>query len=61
MTDFNYERAYNKIACLVAERFPECEVNVLDMVLLLCLENDTLRMTLGMPLAKDVLKKFDDV
>ena len=59
MTDFNYQRAYNHIALLVGGRFPECEVTVVDMVRLLCLENDTLRMTIGMPLAKAVVDIVD--
>ena len=59
MTDFNYQRAYNHIAFLVGDRFPECEVTVVDMVRLLCLENDTLRMTIGMPLAKAVVDATD--
>jgi hypothetical protein len=53
---FNYQRAYAHIAEIVGERFPECEVTVVDMVRLLCLENDTLRMTLRMPLPRDVIK-----
>jgi hypothetical protein len=56
MTEFNYQRAYTHIANLVANRFPECEVTVVDMVRLLCLENDTLRITLGMPSAKAVIE-----
>ena len=56
MTDFNYQRAYTHIAEIVGERFPECEVTVVDMVRLVCLENDTLRMTLGMPLPQDAIK-----
>ena len=57
--EFDYVLAYNRIACLVGDRFPECEITVYDMVRLLCIENDTLRMTLGMPLAKKVLEKSD--
>jgi hypothetical protein len=56
MTEFNYQRAYTHIANLVANRFPECEVTVVDMVRLLCLENDTLRITLGMPSVKAVIE-----
>ena len=59
MAEFNYQRAYNHIALLVGDRFPECEVTVVDMVRLLCLENDTLRMTIGMPLAKAVVDATD--
>jgi hypothetical protein len=59
MTEFNYQRAYAQIAEIVAERFPECEVTVVDMVRLLCLENDTLRMTLKMPLPRDAVKAAD--
>jgi len=55
MTDFNYERAYNNITRIVYSRFPECELSVVDMVRFICLENDTLRMTLGMPLPAKVL------
>jgi hypothetical protein len=56
MTEFNYQRAYTHIANLVANRFPECEVTLVDMVRLLCLENDILRITLGMPSAKAVIE-----
>lgn len=59
MSEFNYQRAYTHIAEIVAERFPECEVTVVDMVRLICLENDTLRMALGMPLPRDVIKAAD--
>ena len=57
MTEFDYTRAYHAIAFAVSERFPECEITVVDMVRLLCIENDTLRMALGMPLPSDVLSK----
>ena len=54
-----YRRIVNGVSALVENRFPESDITLVDMVRLLCLENDTLRMTLGMPLAKDVLDKSD--
>jgi hypothetical protein len=45
--DFDFRRGFYEISELVACRFPECEITVVDMVRLLCIENDTLRMTIG--------------
>jgi hypothetical protein len=53
--DFDFRRGFYEISELVACRFPECEITVVDMVRLLCIENDTLRMTIGIPLPKAVL------
>jgi hypothetical protein len=43
-----------RIAHEVGKQFPECEVTTLDMVKLLIHENNTLRMALKIPTARDV-------
>jgi hypothetical protein len=54
MTDIDYKTEYMRIAHEVGKQFPECEVTTLDMVKLLIHENNTLRMALKIPTARDV-------
>jgi hypothetical protein len=53
--EINYRTAYLEIAGIVFSRFPTCEITTVDMVRMLAFENDTLRIALNMPLAKQVL------
>jgi hypothetical protein len=41
-------------------RFPTCEITTVDMVRMLAFENDTLRMALNIPLAKQVLSATEN-
>jgi hypothetical protein len=54
MTDLDYKTEYLRIAREVGKQFPECEATTLDMVKLLIHENNTLRMALKIPTARDV-------
>jgi hypothetical protein len=54
MNELDYKTEYNRIAHEVGKQFPECEVTTLDMVKLLIHENNTLRMALKIPTARDV-------
>ena len=56
---FDYEKAYNSIACVVGELYPTCEVTTVDMVVLLAHEVDTLRIALGIPTRKAVIVKLE--
>jgi hypothetical protein len=59
-TDMNYRTAYLEIAEIVFSRFPTCEITTVDMVRMLAFENDTLRIALKLPLAKQVLSATED-
>jgi len=39
--EFDYRKHYLEIACIVAPRFPTCEICTADMVRMLAYENDT--------------------
>ena len=54
MNEIDYRVEYQRIAHEVGKQFPECEVTTLDMVKLLIHENNTLRMALKIPTARDV-------
>jgi hypothetical protein len=54
MNEIDYKVEYQRIAHEVGKQFPECEVTTLDMVKLLIHENNTLRMALKIPTARDV-------
>lgn len=54
MNELDYKTEYMRIAHEVGEQFPECEVTTLDMVKLLIHENNTLRMALKIPTAREV-------
>jgi len=54
MNEIDYKVEYQRIAHEVGKQFPECEVITLDMVKLLIHENNTLRMALKIPTARDV-------
>ena len=54
MNELDYKTEYMRIAHEVGKQFPECEVTTLDMVKLLIHENNTLRMALKIPTARDV-------
>jgi hypothetical protein len=54
MNEIDYKVEYQRIAHEVSKQFPECEVTTLDMVKLLIHENNTLRMALKIPTARDV-------
>jgi hypothetical protein len=54
MNEIDYRVEYQRIAHEVGKHFPECEVTTLDMVKLLIHENNTLRMALKIPTARDV-------
>jgi hypothetical protein len=54
MNEIDYKIEYQRIAHEVGKQFPECEVTTLDMVKLLIHENNTLRMALKIPTARDV-------
>jgi hypothetical protein len=54
MNEIDYKVEYQRIAHEVGKQFPECEVTTLDMVKLLIHENNTLRMALKIPIARDV-------
>ena len=53
--EMDYRTAYLEIAQVMYSRFPACEITTVDMVRMLAFENDTLRMALNIPLAKQVL------
>jgi hypothetical protein len=53
--EMNYRTAYLEITEVMLNRFPTCEITTVDMVRMLAFENDTLRMALNIPLAKQVL------
>jgi hypothetical protein len=53
--EMDYRTAYLEIAQVMYSRFPTCEITTVDMVRMLAFENDTLRMALNIPLAKQVL------
>jgi hypothetical protein len=55
MNEIDYKTEYMRIAHEVGKQFPECEVTTLDMVKLLIHENNTLRMALKIPTARDVV------
>jgi hypothetical protein len=54
MNEIDYKVEYQRIAHEVGKQFPECEVTTLDMIKLLIHENNTLRMALKIPTARDV-------
>ncbi len=54
MNEIDYKVEYQRIAHEVGKQFPECEVTTLDMVKLLIHENNTLRMALKIPTARNV-------
>jgi len=54
MNEIDYRVEYQRIAHEVGKQFPECEVTTLDMVKLLIHENNTLRMALKIPTAREV-------
>jgi hypothetical protein len=54
MNEIDYRVEYQRIAREVGNLFPECEVTTLDMIKLLIHENNTLRMALKIPTARDV-------
>jgi hypothetical protein len=54
MNELDYKTEYMRIAHEVGKQFPECEMTTLDMVKLLIHENNTLRMALKIPTARDV-------
>jgi hypothetical protein len=54
MNEIDYKVEYQRIAHEVGKQFPECEVTTLDMVKLLIHENNTLRIALKIPTARDV-------
>jgi hypothetical protein len=54
MNEIDYKVEYQRIAHEVGKQFPECEITTLDMVKLLIHENNTLRMALKIPTARDV-------
>jgi len=58
--EMNYRTAYLEIAGIMFSRFPTCEITTVDMVRMLAFENDTLRMALNIPLAKQVLSATEN-
>jgi hypothetical protein len=58
--EMDYRTAYLEIAQVMYSRFPACEITTVDMVRMLAFENDTLRMALKLPLAKQVLSATED-
>ena len=58
--EMNYRTAYLEIAEIMFSRFPTCEITTVDMVRMLAFENDTLRMALNIPLAKQVLSATEN-
>ena len=56
--EMDYKGEYLRIANVMGDIYPECEVTTLDMVKLLIHENDTLRIALKMPTRKAVLKQL---
>jgi hypothetical protein len=58
--EMDYRTAYLEIAEIMFSRFPTCEITTVDMVRMLAFENDTLRMALKLPLAKQVLSATED-
>ena len=58
--EMDYRTAYLEIAGIMSNRFPTCEITTVDMVRMLAFENDTLRMALNIPLAKQVLSAIED-
>jgi hypothetical protein len=58
--EMDYRTAYLEIAEIMFSRFPACEITTVDMVRMLAFENDTLRMALKLPLAKQVLSATED-
>jgi hypothetical protein len=61
MNELDYKTEYMRIAHEVGKQFPECEVTTLDMVKLLIHENNTLRMALKIPTARDVYWRLHTV
>ena len=53
--EMDYHTAYLEIVQVMCSRFPVCEITTVDIVRMLAFENDTLRMALNIPLAKQVL------
>lgn len=53
--EMDYRKHYLEIVCIVAPRFPTCEICTADMVRMLAFENDTLRMALNLPLPQAVI------
>jgi len=58
--EMDYRIAYLEIAGIMFSRFPTCEITTVDMVRMLAFENDTLRMALNIPLAKQVLSATEN-
>jgi len=58
--EMDYRTAYLEIVQVMYSRFPTCEITTVDMVRMLAFENDTLRMALNIPLAKQVLSAIED-
>lgn len=58
--EMDYRATYYEIAGIMSSRFPTCEITTVDMVRMLAFENDTLRMALNIPLAKQVLSAIED-
>jgi len=57
--EIDYKTEYHRIAHTVGKHFPECEITTLDMVKLLIHENNTLRMALKIPIARNVLWRIE--
>jgi hypothetical protein len=57
--EIDYKTEYQRIAYTVGKQFPECEITTLDMVKLLIHENNTLRMALNIPIARNVLWRIE--
>jgi hypothetical protein len=58
--EMDYRTAYLEIAEIMSSRFPTCEITTVDMVRMLAFENDTLRIALNIPLAKQVLSATEN-
>ena len=58
--EMDYRTAYLEIAQVMCSRFPACEITTVDMVRMLAFENDTLRIALKLPLAKQVLSATEN-
>jgi hypothetical protein len=59
MNEIDYKTEYQRIAHEVGKQFPECEVTTLDMIKLLIHENNTLRMALKIPIARNVIWRIE--
>ena len=59
INEIDYKIEYQRIAHEVGKQFPECEITTLDMIKLLIHENNTLRMALKIPIARNVIWRIE--